>query len=221
LFFYLCFPLLFLWLRRGGLTRILPALAASFVVPILLAHSGVPGIWKPVHHLSDFLAGIAAAGVYGALMRVGAGTRPCGFWLYVPALAAGAAFIVYPHVLDGSVMNLNTVLRPINVAVLVGLAMGGGFLARALSSDIAGSLGKASYSMYILHVPLLWWFSQYTTWRFGTAPPAWIGFAFIAGVIGVSIAAFEFVETPANRWIRRWSASRTQPARPAAMQAAA
>jgi peptidoglycan/LPS O-acetylase OafA/YrhL len=94
-------------------------------------------------------------------------------------------------------------------------------LVRLLSTDVAGYLGKASYSMYILHIPLLWWFSQYTFFRFGATPPAWTGFLFLAAVIGVSIAAFEFVEAPANRWIRDWSASRLQPSRPSAMRAAA
>jgi peptidoglycan/LPS O-acetylase OafA/YrhL len=83
-FFYLCFPLLFLWLGRGGLTRVLAALGACFVTPILLAHAGVPGIWKPVHHLSDFVAGIAAARIYGVLVRSGMAakaTKRLGFWL--------------------------------------------------------------------------------------------------------------------------------------------
>jgi peptidoglycan/LPS O-acetylase OafA/YrhL len=55
-FFYLCFPLLFLWLRGGRMGRTLLALSASLVTPILLAHAGVPANWKPIHHLSDFLA---------------------------------------------------------------------------------------------------------------------------------------------------------------------
>jgi peptidoglycan/LPS O-acetylase OafA/YrhL len=223
-FFYLCFPLLFLWLGGGGLTRILAMLGACFVTPILLAHTGVPGVWKPIHHLSDFVAGIAAARIYGVLLRSGMAmkaTKRLGFWLSAGALVAGSAFIINPHVLDGTVMNLNTVLRPLNVALLIGLAMGGGFVVRLLSTDLAGYLGKVSYSMYILHIPLLWWFSQYTFFRFGATPPAWTGFLFMAAVVAVSIAAFEFVEAPANRWIRNWSASRLQPARPSALRAAA
>ena len=194
------------------------------MVPILLAHAGVPAIWKPIHHLSDFVAGIAAARIYGALIRSGVATKATkrlGFWLSAGALVAGAAFIVYPHVLDGTVMNLNTVLRPLNVALLIGLATGGGFLVRLLSTDVAGYLGKASYSMYILHIPLLWWFTRYTFFRFGATPPAWTGFLFMAAVVGVSIAAFEFMEAPANRWIRDWTASRLQPARSSVMRAAA
>jgi peptidoglycan/LPS O-acetylase OafA/YrhL len=219
-FFYLCFPLLFLWLGRGGLARILSALGACFVIPILLAHAGVPAIWKPIHHLSDFAAGIAAARIFGLLPQSGLMMKRLGFWLSTGALAAGAAFIVYPHVLDGTMMNLNTVLRPLNVALLIGLATGGGFVVRLLSTELAGYLGKASYSMYILHIPLLWWFSQYTFFRFGATPPAWTGFLFIALVIGISIAALEFVETPANRWIRDWSSSRLPAPQPQAIPAA-
>jgi peptidoglycan/LPS O-acetylase OafA/YrhL len=223
-FFYLCFPLLFLWLRRAGLARVSAALAGCFVVPILLAHAGVPYVWKPIHHLSDFVAGIAAARIYGAILGSGMATkatRRLGFWLSAGALAAGAAFIVNARVLDGTVMTLSTVLRPINVALLIGLATGGGFLVRLLSTDAAGYLGKASYSMYILHIPLLWWFTRYTFFRFGATPPAWTAIVFMAAVIGVSIAAFEFVEAPANRWIRDWTASRLQPAQPSVMRAAA
>ena len=223
-FFYLCFPALFLWLGRGGLTQILAVLGGCFVVPMLLAHEGVPSVWKPVHHLSDFVAGIAAARIYGVLLRSGLAaqaTRRLGFWLSAGALASGAAFIVNPHVLDGTAMTLNTVLRPLNVALLIGLATGGGFVVRLLSTDIAGYLGKASYSMYILHIPLLWWFTRYTFFRFGASPPAWTGFLYLAAVIGISIAAYEYVEAPANRWIRDWTASRLQPAQPSAMRAAA
>ena len=191
------------------------------MTPIILAHAGVPADWKPIHHLSDFLAGIAAAGIYTAIARSRFSPRWLGPSIYLPAIVAGAAFIVYPHVLDGTLMNLNTVLRPLNVALLIGLALGGGYLGRALSTDTAGYLGKASYSMYILHIPLLWWFSRYTSYRFGAAPPVWAGLLYIALVIAASIAAFEFVETRSNRWIRDWAATRIGPARPAALRAAA
>jgi peptidoglycan/LPS O-acetylase OafA/YrhL len=220
-FFYLCFPLLFLWLGRAGLRRVLPTLAACLVAPILLARAGVPDVWKPVHHLADFVAGIAAARIYCAMVRSGIATQRRGFWLSAGALVAGAAFIANPHVLNGTVLSLNTVLRPLNVALLIGLATGGGLLVRMLSTSVAGYLGQASYSMYILHVPLLWWFSQYTTFRYGSAPPAWTGVVFIAAVIGFSIAAFEYVEAPANRWIRSWAAARMQSAPARALQAAA
>jgi peptidoglycan/LPS O-acetylase OafA/YrhL len=220
-FFYLCFPLLLIWLGRCGLLKVCLALAACLVVPIMLAHAGVPPFWKPIHHLADFVAGIATARLYAAVSNSGRSFRRFGFWLSASALTAGAAFIIYPHVLDGTLMNLNTVLRPINAALLIGLATGGGFIVRLLSTQAVGYLGKVSYSMYILHIPLLWWFSQYTTYRYGSAAPGWIGFTFVAIVIVISIAAYEYVEAPANLWIRHWSAGRLKTRPPQALRAAA
>lgn len=220
-FFYLCFPLLFLWLRRGTLRRTLTALAVSLVVPVFLMRAGVPVEWKPIHHLADFLAGIAAAGIYGGIAQRESRSRHLGRTLYLPSLLIGAAVIAWQQVLYGTSISLNTILRPVNVALLIGLACGGGFLARALSGKIIGHLGEASYSMYILHVPLLWWYSRYTTWHWGVAPPAWVGFLFIGCVIAVSILAFEFVETRANRWIRAWAAARMETPQPSLMRVAA
>jgi len=207
-FFYLCFPLLFLWLRKASLSRILTALGISMVVPIILAHAGVPAVWKPIHHLSDFLAGIAAAGLYEIGWRNIPALRQRGYLLYVPAIAAAVAFIAYPALAD-----LNTVLRPLNVALLLGLAFGDNLLARFLSWRPIEYLGKASYSMYILHVPILWWFSRYALHLIGPPPHLWNGIAFLICVIAISIVAFELVETPANDWIRNVRGVRTRACR--------
>jgi peptidoglycan/LPS O-acetylase OafA/YrhL len=204
-FFYACFPLLALVIGRGSVARLWAALALSLTTPIALAHWGVPGVWKPVHHLADFVAGIVAARLYRALEDKKRSTLT-GFGLSICALAAGMYLIAYPRTLDGTIGNLNTALRPLNMALLIGLAAGGGFLVRLLSTPVMEYLGKVSYSMYILHIPMLWWYSNYTTFRWGSAPPAWVGFLYIAMAIVVSIAAYELVEMPANRWIRDFNA---------------
>jgi peptidoglycan/LPS O-acetylase OafA/YrhL len=208
IFFYLCFPLLFLWLRKGTLPRILTALAISLVTPILLAHAGVPPVWKPIHQLSDFLAGIAAAGLYEMLGRNLPALRQRGYLIYIPAGAAFIALIIHPRVLNGTLADLNTALRPLNVALLIGLAFGDAFLARMLSTKTIEYLGKASYSMYILHVPILWWFSRLTLHLIGPPPHLLNGIGYLACVVAISIAAFEKVETPANDWIRNWTSER-------------
>lgn len=193
IFFYLCFPLLILYLGNAKASRILTALAICFVLPLLLASAGVPSIWKPIYHLADFVAGIAAAELYRMMAGSWLVMRRRGYWLYLPALAAGAWLITRPWILRGTVVDLNTALRPLNILLLIGLAAGGGFLARVLSTRAAETLGKASYAMYILHVPMLWWFSRYAF----NAP-----LIYVACVVAISILAFEFVEKPANRWLR-------------------
>ncbi len=208
-FFYLMFPLVFPLMRNAGRRTVAAVMAACIVTPILLAHAQVPWFWKPVHHFSDFVAGIAAARLYeflaGRMERRGA-------WLYVPAAVCGVVLIVWPSLMDGTYGDLNTGLRPLNVLALAGLALGGGFGARLLSSRIADYLGKVSYSMYILHVPVLWWYARWslTGSLFGLfylpRPAAAVVYLLIVTAAGA--LSFAYVETPANRWIRRFVASR-------------
>jgi len=62
-----------------------------------------------------------------------------------------------------------------------------------LSARVVVYLGKSSYAMYILHVPILWWFLR---WH-GTSPAL-----YIALVIAVSAVVYGVFEEPANRWLR-------------------
>jgi peptidoglycan/LPS O-acetylase OafA/YrhL len=210
-FFYLLFPLVFPVLRNAGRRVTAGIMLACIVAPVLLAHSQVPWVWKPVYHFADFVAGIAAARLYEFLARP---MRSRGAWLYVPACIAGVILIVFPQILDGTYGDLNTGLRPLNVLALAGLALGGGFAARLLSSRVADYLGKVSYSMYILHVPVLWWYGRWslTGSVFGLVylPLPVVVLLYLLVVVGAGALAFAFVETPANRWIRRFVAARLE-----------
>lgn len=198
LFFYLCFPALLMLFARPTWPRIAVAAAISIVLPIALAGLHVPAWWKPFYHIADFLAGIVASYVFDALRDSRWTFERVGMWLYGFAGSAGALLVAFPGFLRG-VLNFNSALRPLNVAVLIGLAIGGGLPARLLSTRPLKYLGQASYSMYILHVPLLWWYARYAQ----KGPLA--ALIYIAGVIVISALAFEFVEEPANRLIRRWA----------------
>jgi len=195
-FFYLCFPAILIGLRRAGRLAVSGVFAASLVVPVLLAHSNVPWSWKPIHHLSDFAAGVVAARLFDFLRPI-ASRR--GHWFYLPAIALGALLIVFPQLMDGTYGDLNTGLRPLNVAALIGLALAGGSLATALSGSATEYLGKISYSMYILHVPILWWYGDWAV-RHMSGPVAALAY-FILVTVAAALA-FEYVEGPANRWIR-------------------
>jgi peptidoglycan/LPS O-acetylase OafA/YrhL len=205
LFFYLCFPLVAACLSARTWPRILATVAGCLALPTFLVAISVPAPWKPVHHMADFLLGIAASAAYDWIVQSRILRR--GFWLYAPAAAAGTAIVSFPALVERW-MTLNGALRPINMALLIGLALGGGFPARALSSKLAGYLGKASYSMYILHIPLLWWFKRCWLYRSGILSQNGCALVYIAGVVAVSTAASEWFEEPANRRIRNWVGAR-------------
>jgi peptidoglycan/LPS O-acetylase OafA/YrhL len=192
MFFYLAFPLVAAFIPRAkwGATTA-AALGACCLTRVLLA-VGLPDAVKPLVHLADFLMGIAAACIYDLLRQ--SGRRLSGAWLYLPGCLLAGAAIAYPQWLPRG-LDLNTAMRPLNGAALVGFALGGGWLARALSSRVAVYLGKSSYAMYILHVPVLWWYQRWA--RPFSAP------LYIATVILISAVVYGCFEEPANRYLRR------------------
>ena len=147
---------------------------------------------KPLVHSQRFHDGhrgglrlrVAAAARAAARGLRGSTCRDC---------SARPACIALPGVLPDGI-DLNTALRPFNGLLLIGLALGGGVLARALSTRAVVYLGKASYAMYILHVPMLWWYLRRST----EFPPL----LYIAIVIAVSALVYGLFEEPANRWLR-------------------
>ena len=188
IFFYVSFPLAAVLVLRAGWQRTLAVAFAACALTRVLWACGVPDDVKPVIHLADFMMGVAAARAYELM-----GRERSGAWLYAPAVAMSALLIAWPAWLPSGV-DLNTALRPLNGILLIGLALGGGAAARALSSRVAVYLGKASYAMYILHVPMLWWYLRWT--RVASAS------VYLSAVIAVSALVYRYVEEPANRWLR-------------------
>jgi peptidoglycan/LPS O-acetylase OafA/YrhL len=201
-FFYLCFPLFAFCLRKRSAITVAGALVATVALPLLLARLGVPDFWKPLTHMADFLLGIGAAGVFERVRRSGRWISRRGWCLYVPAAACGAILVAFPGLVNGWT-TLTAALRPMNAALVIGLGLGGGVPARLLSTRMASTLGNASYSLYILHVPLLWWFSRYWWRPMGLMLVVCVA-AYLISVVIVSTAVFKLLEGPANRRIRRW-----------------
>jgi peptidoglycan/LPS O-acetylase OafA/YrhL len=202
-FFYLCFPVAIVLAPRTGWLKVLAyGMLACFLTAICRA-AGVPEVWKPILHFSDFAMGIAAARAYelsGPFRRRLAGR---GHWLYLPAIGISAAVIAYPELLRG-LMELNAPLRPLNALMLIGFATGGGFAARALSSRTAILLGQASYSVYILHIPLLWWYGWVLPSHSGIVTRGIVALIYVGITVTVSVAVYRFLEEPANRRLRAW-----------------
>lgn len=197
LFFYACFPLLVALMGRFNAPALILTAAASCIWPWYLKRIGMPYMWKPPIYLADFLIGIVAARIFDLIRRHAPAIGGRGHWLYLPGAGFGFAFIAYPSLITRWI-TLNAALRPLNALVLLGLALGGGLLATGLASRTAVYLGRASYSMYILHIPLLWWFRRLAL------PFHWLPMTliYVAIVLGASAAAFHYVEEPANRYLR-------------------
>ena len=190
MFFYLVFPLLVIPMKDGGWPRTIGAALLACVMTQMMWALGISDLLKPIIHLADFLMGIAMSRAFDLLTdrrRV-----PGGKWLYGIGILGSAAIIGYAQFLPKSV-PANTLLRPMNAVLLLGLGLGQGWIARMLSTRPIVYLGKASYGMYILHIPILWWVG------------GWPGFArylYVAFVVALSCVVYAMFEEPANRFLR-------------------
>jgi peptidoglycan/LPS O-acetylase OafA/YrhL len=184
MFFYAVFPLLGAFLVRRARW---PWIAAMGAVACVLTRAmwavGVSDAIKPLVHLSDFLMGIVAACAFELVQG-----RVRGWWLYVPGFLGAASAIIFEKWLP---VDLNSVLRLMNGVLLVGLAIG----CRALSGRVLVYLGKASYAMYILHVPIMWWYLRESH---SFSPTLYVGMVIVASAI-----VYSAIEEPANRLLRR------------------
>jgi len=77
-----------------------------------------------------------------------------------------------------------------------------------LAARVTVYLGQASYAMYILHIPLLWWYSRLEPRWLGPLPSIVSGLLYALVVVAVSATVFRFFEDPANRLIRGWARAR-------------
>jgi peptidoglycan/LPS O-acetylase OafA/YrhL len=191
MFFYLVFPLLMIPMRNRGWGRTLGAAIVACVLTQAMWAAGISDQIKPIIHLSDFLMGIAVARAFDLLTQ--GRSAPSGTWFYGTGFLGSAVILAYAQYLPGWI-SMNTLLRPMNALLLLGLGLGGGLLARVLSTRPIVYLGKASYAMYILHIPILWWAVSWPSFA--------VRYLYVPFVAGLSCVLYQLFEEPANRLIR-------------------
>jgi peptidoglycan/LPS O-acetylase OafA/YrhL len=97
---------------------------------------------------------------------------------------------------------------PGSVLLVLGLAYGGGLFARHLGHPVLRELGGASFSLYLLHAPILRGVKGVCLYL-GWEVQSWVGFLAVA--VGMLVAlqslasvVYHWYELPVQRRLRRW-----------------
>jgi peptidoglycan/LPS O-acetylase OafA/YrhL len=167
--------------------------------------------FNPALHLPEFFAGMVAY----LLLRREVLSRAMlwwGTWLAVAVLVGVAVTRVVPdvHIHNGAL------ILPCALLVM-GLTVDSP-LSRALGTGVMQLLGQASYAVYLLHGPLLWYLGRLDD-RFlhlsGQHPLLMVAI-YLAVLMGLCIAVFLCYEEPMRRRLRAWlGGSSRQPVAPA------
>lgn len=200
-FFYTLFPVLVVaagrWTRRGvALVAVATWLVQGLwiaVVQALLPENRVGFVVSqfPLTHLAEFVLGIAACRlVIDPTIRrsIGRGPRAAALVTTLALLAALAWFVPF-----GPAFWLMTPLFAGLVAVLAMPTRARSWLAL----PVVVLLGEASYSLYLLHFPVI------RAAQVAGVTPGIGGWVMLVVVVALSVLVFRTYETPLRRAIRR------------------
>ncbi|WP_330458641.1 acyltransferase [Streptomyces sp. NBC_00820] len=155
---YLVFPLLLLVRRRLGALILLAAVTLPVIAHGLLAVDADPveGVNRLTPHLAPvFAAGMAGAGVLAARDRI---RRLPWHWLAAAAAAPPALFVVVegPVRTVGHYFWVDLAVAPAMTMFIAAVATGRpALLMRFLATRPVRALGNCSYSLYLVHLPIV------------------------------------------------------------------
>lgn len=217
-FFYFCFPIVAVPLfKNAGKKRLAFAMAILWLASLAPAagylaldpdHTGTATVeasgfyinllkFSPWIRLPEFLFGVALGRWFllDLSLKRGGGWMATGGAAMVLASLAFSSHLPYPLLHNG-------LLVPAFALLVLGLARGGGLLGRALSVRPLVVLGDASYALYILQVPLMFWALQLLGAAHQPEGPAFF-LAFFTVLSSASIACHRLIENPAQRVLKQ------------------
>ena len=103
--------------------------------------------------------------------------------------------------LDSTVWNALPV--PLSAALILQMATCPGYVSGFLQGRIFAALGNASYSIYLLHIPLLSMFvgAGLVSLPLGKLTPLWC--VYFGGLLLLAMASFRYFERPSQRGLMR------------------
>ncbi len=226
-FFYLVFPMAVSWVARCRkhliavvcglwLVSVLSSIFSIAMFPHLtgaLPHVEI-FLFDPLLRLPEFLIGVCFATWLDAEHRVGA----------APAWVASLVCLMLVPLLVRLPWLLvsNGLLAPVFGLVIAHISRSRGIFARVLEKPLLVRLGHASFSVYLIHLPVLLWMTYFLgkkgianmrPWPGQGDAPLWFCFYWIV-VLSLSLLGYSALETPARRALKMWFARHSRVAPP-------
>lgn len=215
-FFYAIFPFFLAWAYRQSSRKLLWTSILLWFVTQVIHFSLWPTYYDlnrefimyfPLFHLNSFIFGVVG-GIW--FMREGREKKfsPRLVWTVLSGsflLVAGYTIVStnFLTALPHDLQVISGLLAPVLVLFIVSLALDESVVSRVLSHPVLVALGETSYAMYILHVPVVWIFERALENSTVGNPRYILDIAVLPMMIGISLFAHFFVDTPLRRWLKK------------------
>ncbi len=203
IFFYLCFPVLGVWIWRLNGVRLWVTAAFCYI-------GGQALVWVrphihpellltlPLFHLSTFAFGIMLAR-WQTLKQEQRNGAETPLWQVHAVLVLAAAGVVLSILLLSQfhvVVPYNDgLLTPVFACFIWALSVRPTVWSRWLGASWLVALGNASYALYLIHFPIMTLFLEFH----------WVGKGcyalYLVLVLSVSLLSFYYFETPVRLWL--------------------
>ena len=150
----------------------------------------------PLWHLPQFIFGVALGQLFLSRQFSGFFHESLLWGAIVTLIAILASLQNHPW------LSSNIILAPTFGALIFGFARNSGLLSQTLAARSLVLLGDASYSIYILHLPIWVWWNHLTLVSLKLQLPLALDFAcYLLLVVSISVLMFLRIERPAQRWL--------------------
>lgn len=207
IFFYICFPYILPSIASLNNKKLITFMSITWIVNIILSYItlSIPGLFSsfyfcPLNHFASFILGISAAVLLTrnyavfqnynktllyALILTGIST--------VFLLGLNTFFVNYKH---------SVLMAPLSLLVLLTLSSGSGKLIKILSHQAPVYLGKLSYALYVLQIPVYILFHVYIlrNYHFTTTENF---FYYLTCLLLSSVICHELIEKRMRNYIRK------------------
>jgi len=223
-FFYLTFPFILFWIKKrkaSWKTVLVTSIVFYLVTQVILTYflnskfyGGEPSIsydliyYFPLSHLSSFILGIAGGLYY--LSNPASSQQPGIFPLVflIGTLGLNYFLLQYPQVLNGLTGLLfpfrSSFYAPFFLSLILALAFSKNALINLISRPLLVLLGEASYSLYILQLPVYSLYTTILTKLFHGLILVELNiqfYVYLLILVGLSILSFLYIEKPCKKWI--------------------
>jgi peptidoglycan/LPS O-acetylase OafA/YrhL len=188
--FYALFPFIFAKIRSFSERKLFQ----------FAQNSSLFFMYFPLFRVPEFAFGVAAGILFSRTPPVSGLARR--FVILVGWIGFVVGFWLLEPLVPGPMIS-NGLLMPFLALLLVGLAYSSAWM---LNHSVFVQLGEASYSLYLLHIPLLAWMGLIDRRQFHLQEhhPNLFFVIYLALTIVASLASLHFVEIPARLALRQW-----------------